>query len=33
MPFPVRDITAFFTLIMFSVLVAFLSDWAVLSGF
>ncbi len=33
MYFPVRDITAFLTLIMFSVLVTFLSDWAVLSGF
>ncbi len=28
-----RDITAFVTLIMFSFFVAFLGDWAVISGF
>lgn len=33
MYFPLRDLTAFVTLIIFAVFVTFLSDWAVLSGF
>lgn len=31
--FPIRDLTAFLTVIMFVSLVAFLGDWAVVSGY
>jgi hypothetical protein len=31
--YQIRDISAFITLIMFACLVAFLGDWAVISGF
>ncbi len=31
--YQIRDITAFVTVIMFACLVAFLGDWAVVSGF
>lgn len=31
--YQIRDITAFVTVIMFAFLVAFLGDWAVVSGF